>query len=95
MQLTKLGIKIVSATEPIENSPAGEFIETLLAASARFDNFQKSQRTLDGLKKRVEAGWHPGRPPLGYKTKQTDDGKNIVVKNQYFSLCKTSLVRNG
>lgn len=85
--LKKYGIKVVSCTEPIEDDAPGEFTETLFAAVARFDNAIKSQRTLDGMKKRLESGWCLGRPPLGYKNTQTDVEK-ITVKDDCFSLVK-------
>lgn len=83
--LAKSGVKIISCTEPMEESPAGEFVETLLAAVGRFDNAVRSQRTLDGLRSRMEAGWHHSKPPLGYKNKIVNN-KNIVVKDENFEL---------
>ncbi len=77
-QLSEYGIRIISVTEPTEESPAGEFLETVLAAAARLDNAQKSLRTVDGLRKRVEDGWSLGKAPPGY-INITQDEKQIIV----------------
>lgn len=77
-RLAGYGIRIISVTEPFEESPAGEFLETILAASATLDNAQKSQRTLDGMKKRLEAGYALGRAPVGYLN-ATINEKHVTI----------------
>jgi len=87
--LSKSGIKIISATEPTGDTPEGEFIETILAATARFDNALKAKRTLDGMKKRLEAGWPHGKAPIGYLNTESPDGEKIVIKDpEKFDLVK-------
>lgn len=87
--LSKSGIKIISATEPTDDTPEGEFIETILAATARFDNVLKAKRTLDGMKKRLEAGWPHGKAPIGYLNIESPTGERIVVKDpRRFDLVK-------
>lgn len=85
--LKKYGIKVISCTEPINDDATGEFTETLFAAVARFDNAIKSQRTLDGMKKRLESGWCLGKPPLGYRNSQSDNEK-ITIKDDCYHLVK-------
>ena len=43
---SKLGIELKSATEPIDTTPEGKFMEGVLSATAEFDN---SIRTRNGL----------------------------------------------
>jgi len=87
--LSKSGIKIISATEPTDDTPEGEFIETILAATARFDNALKAKRTLDGMKKRLEAGWPHGKAPIGYLNTESPTDEKIVIKDpERFDLVK-------
>lgn len=64
--LLKLGIELYSATEPIENTPSGKLMETVLAGFAEFDNGVRAERSSNGMRARLmEGGWvHVA--PLGY-----------------------------
>ena len=50
MRLRKLGISLRSATEATDDSPAGKFLTTMLSAAGQFDNDQRAERTLKGMK---------------------------------------------
>lgn len=65
-QLRSLGISLLSVTEPIGDSPSEKFLETLLAASAEFDNSIRKQRCIDGMSERINQGIYPWKPPIGY-----------------------------
>lgn len=64
--LTRLGVKLVSVTEPIEDSNTGRLMETMLAAFAQFDNEVRTERASNGLKGRAEEGGWITYAPLGY-----------------------------
>ncbi len=66
MFLNKLGIFLVSATENLENTPAGKLSETMLSAFAQFDNDVRSVRTIEGMKARLNKGLWSGKAPWGY-----------------------------
>lgn len=66
--LAKYGVQIVSVTEPIGTKPEGRLMETILAGFAQFDNDIRALRTVQGMKKRLQEGIFPWKPPLGYKT---------------------------
>lgn len=64
--LSARGIKLVSATEPITDSPSGRLQENILAAFAQFDNEVRTERTIAGLRSKLQQGhWH-FIPPPGY-----------------------------
>lgn len=75
-------ISLISITEPMDSSPMGEFMETLVAAQAKLDNRMKSQRTIDGMTKRLEAGLPTNPPGNGYKFENNTSGKNNVVRDE-------------
>lgn len=64
--LRGLGISLRSVTEPIDDTPAGKFMEGVVAAVAQFDNDVRSQRVTVGMKAAVQAGRWPWVAPLGY-----------------------------
>ncbi len=43
-------------------------METILAGFAQFDNDIRALRTVQGMKKRLQEGIFPWKPPMGYKT---------------------------
>jgi site-specific DNA recombinase len=56
MELRKLGIVLRSATEATDDTPAGKLLTTILGGVAQFDNDNRAQRTLSGMKSRLEGG---------------------------------------
>ena len=54
--LTAWGITLRSATEPISDDPAGEFLEGIIASAAQFENRLRTARTREGMKAALAAG---------------------------------------
>jgi site-specific DNA recombinase len=73
--LMKYGVRVVSVTEPIDNKPEGKLMETILAGFAQFDNDIRATRTVQGMRRRVQEGIFPWKPPLGYKSAARGDAK--------------------
>jgi site-specific DNA recombinase len=65
--LQKLGIQLLSVTEPITDSPVGNLTKTMLAGFAQFDNDVRAERSTSGVRRRIEEGGWPHMAPLGYK----------------------------
>lgn len=66
--LLKQDIRVISVTEPIDTNPEGKLLETILAGFAQFDNDLRAARTLQGMRRKIQEGLFPWKPPLGYKT---------------------------
>lgn len=81
-KLADYGVSIVSISDPSNDSPVGEFVETMMAAQARLDNAMKSERTKDGMTKRLEAGLPTNPLTVGYKYQLGDNDKNCPVKDE-------------
>ena len=64
--LMKFGVKLLSVTEPIEDTNTGRLMETLLAAFAQFDNEVRAERSTTGRNARIAQGGWPNYAPLGY-----------------------------
>jgi site-specific DNA recombinase len=66
--LLKYGVQVISVTEPIDSNPEGKLLETILAGFAQFDNDVRAMRTVQGMRKKLQDGFFPWNPPLGYQT---------------------------
>jgi site-specific DNA recombinase len=78
LELRKLGIALRSATEATDDTPAGKFLATMLSAVGQFDNDTRAQRTLSGMKSRLESGRWQWPAPTGYLS-GTKSGPSMVV----------------
>ena len=64
--LKGFGVTLRSATEPIDDTSTGKFIEGVLAATAQFDNDVKAERTIAGMRAALDLGRWTFKAPLGY-----------------------------
>lgn len=66
-KLNRINIKLISATEPFDDSPMGKFIGNFYAGIAQLDNEMKSERAKNGMKARFRSGLVcSGKAQLGY-----------------------------
>ena len=70
--LAAAGCRVVSATEPTEDDPAGRLLETLLSGIAQFDNEVRADRTRRSMCSVVARGGWVWRPPWGYLRARVD-----------------------
>lgn len=82
--LTKLGTRIESVGESIEDTPVGRFLETILAGTAQLDNEIKSERSRNGMIDAFKVGRWIWRAPFGYEHR----GGNIVPKEPEASVVR-------
>ena len=81
-QLATLRITLRSATEPIDDSSTGQLMEGIIATIAQFDNDVRSERTVAGMKARLERGDWTFPPPLGYLKAVTERGVKKIIPIQ-------------
>lgn len=65
--LASYGTRIESVGERLEDSPAGRFMETMLAGAAQFDNEVRAERSRNGLIDAFKKGRWVWRAPYGYE----------------------------
>ncbi len=75
--LRNLGIRVESIDERFDDSPAGKFLESMLAATAQFDNDVRSERTYNGMREAVSQGRWVFKVPAGYRSARVDGKANI------------------
>ena len=75
----RTGVSIVSATEPIDDSPIGRFMEGVLAASAEYDNNVRTERTVGGMIEALEQGYWPFKGGWGYVNVPASDSEHAML----------------
>jgi len=62
------GMDVISINEPIDDSPSGKFLESVISAADQLVSDQTSEDIKRGLRENAERGFYNGnRPPIGYK----------------------------
>src|SRR5690242_10674315 len=78
--LAKNGVRLVSCTENIDDSPSGRLVHGIMGDIAEWYSANLSEEAKKGMRKKVELGGTPGLAPLGYvntRLKITALGKDI------------------
>jgi DNA invertase Pin-like site-specific DNA recombinase len=77
--LAACGVTLRSATEAIDDTSTGKFMETVLSAVAQLDNDIRADRSVKGMKERLERGQWTFPPPLGYIAGKTHSGEKTLL----------------
>ncbi len=77
--LLGLGIYLRSATEQIDETPAGRLMETIISGMAQYDNDQRKERTITGMKAALELGQWTHLAPLGYLNTEDERGRPSLI----------------
>jgi site-specific DNA recombinase len=79
-ELRKLGIEIVSVTQPIDTSNAsGQMQQKMLFLFGEFDNQLRKQKCMAGVKEMLLRGDWPTMAPLGFDIVRVNNKRKIVV----------------
>jgi DNA invertase Pin-like site-specific DNA recombinase len=85
--LKRYGVEIKSTSEYFENTPAGRFMENIIANVAQFDNDVRTERSVGGMREAVKNGRYVWMAPIGYNNQKVD-GKANIVQNDKAPLVK-------
>jgi DNA invertase Pin-like site-specific DNA recombinase len=61
------GVKLVSTSEGVDDSPAGTMLHGILATMAEFYSKNLAKEALKGMSQKVKKGGTVGKAPIGYK----------------------------
>jgi len=86
IRLKRWHIELVSATQPVTDDPAGRLMHNILQSFGQFDNEQRAERSLRGMKRQAEAGRFVNPAPLGYR----NNGKKSpsLMQNEHSPLVR-------
>ena len=85
--LAGMGVALRSVTEPIDDSPAGRLMESVIASLAQFDNYTKAVRTRTGMRAALEAGRWTFQAPIGYRS-GVRGGPSLVLDPEQATLVR-------
>lgn len=80
------GVRLVSMTEVLDDTPSGVLFENILASFAQFDNDQKRERVINGMIAKLKKGIWVWRCPPGYAR----DNKLMVRDPQRWDIISDS-----
>jgi site-specific DNA recombinase len=81
VRLKRNNILIKSVSENFEDTPAGRFMENIIANVSQFDNEVRTERSVGGMKEAVQEGRYVWRAPLGYSNVRVGNKSNIEPNN--------------
>ena len=74
--LKKHGVKVVSITEPSEDTPTGKLMEAIIESLDEFYSANLAQEVLRGMREAASRGFHVSpRTPYGYRRVKVQDGR--------------------
>src|ERR1039458_5754322 len=80
-QLREKDIRLSSCTQELDDTTAaGRMCENFLSLQAQYDNDQRSERTIDGMKAAIGDGKWCHKAPLGYLNSQSPGGLSLDPK---------------
>jgi site-specific DNA recombinase len=80
--LKRYGVEIKSTSEYFENTPAGRFMENIIANVAQFDNDVRTERSVGGMRNAVFEGRYVWVAPVGYINQKVEGKATIVQSDQ-------------
>lgn len=87
--LKKYGVALMSVNEPLGDTAVARLYEAMSASFAQFDNDVRSERTSEGMKRRVEEGSWPYPAPLGYVNVRDDQNRPTLAPSEIAPLIST------
>jgi DNA invertase Pin-like site-specific DNA recombinase len=68
--LQKEGVTLLSATEPIDETPEGQMLEGVLSTVAEFFSAQNARKVKANMEKKARSGGWPNLAPFGYRNRK-------------------------
>jgi DNA invertase Pin-like site-specific DNA recombinase len=87
--LKRYGVQIKSTSEYFENTPAGRFMENIIANVAQFDNDVRTERSIGGMKEAMREGRYVWMAAYGYSNSKINGKKNIIPNEKAAAVRKT------
>ena len=77
------GINVLSVTQPVDTETStGMFFKKLNLLFSKYDNDQRREKTVTGMRQRLLKGYWIGTAPLGYKNSRNKQNVPIIEPNE-------------
>jgi site-specific DNA recombinase len=90
--LRRYSVEIKSITEYFEDTPAGRFMENIIANVAQFDNDVRTERCVGGMREAIREGRYVWAGPTGYSNVRIN-GKATIAPNEMAPLVREAFER--
>ncbi len=88
-ELKKIGINVLSVTQPVDvETSTGMFFQNLNLLFSKYDNDQRRDKTIMGMRQRLLNGYWMGKAPLGYKNARDQNNVPIIIKDEKATIIK-------
>jgi len=89
-ELKKIGINVLSVTQPVDvETSTGMFFQNLNLLFSKYDNDQRRDKTVMGMRQRLINGYWMGKAPLGYKNTKNEHNIAVIALDD-----KAKIIRN-
>ncbi len=78
IRLKTHGVEIISTSEFFEDTPAGRFMENIIANVAQFDNDVRTERSINGMRDAAREGRYVWSASIGYSNVRVAGKPNIA-----------------
>ena len=91
-RLAAYGATVECPNFKFEDTPEGEFVETVVAAQGALERKQIARQTIQKMKARLEQGYFVFRAPVGYRYEAVKGRGKMLVRNEpWASIVKEAL----
>ena len=92
-QLSKKGINVLSVTQPVNtDTSTGTFFQNINLLFSKYDNDQRREKTITGMRQRLLNGYWMGVAPIGYKNARNEQNIPIIVKDEKAKFVKKAFM---
>ncbi|EDP97315.1 recombinase family protein [Kordia algicida OT-1] len=79
-KLQAKGINVISVTQPMDTKTStGTFFQNLNLLFSKYDNDQRKEKTITGMKQRLLQGFYIGNAPIGFKNARDTQNRPILI----------------
>ncbi len=90
-ELNRKGINVLSVTQPVNNGTStGSFFQNINLLFSKYDNDQRREKTIGGMRERLRDGFWMGTAPMGYKNARNEKNIPIILPDE-----KAKLIRKA
>ena len=93
LALTKAGVRLVSATENIDETPSGMLLHGIMSSIAEFYSRNLASEVLKGMSQKARTGGTPGKAPMGYRNAGVVNEEGREVRTVLLDEQRAPLIR--
>jgi site-specific DNA recombinase len=81
-ELAAYGATVECLNFKFEDTPEGQFVETVIAAQGQLERLQNRRQTLQKMKARIERGYYVFMAPVGYRYEKVGAHGRMLVRDE-------------